>query len=160
MIYGGGQENGLRSGTENLPGIAGFGAAAALRSKNLIQETETMERIREQLWLAVSRKLPEALRISPAYGAPHILNMAFPGIRAEVLLHSLEGEGIYVGVGSACSSHKKGLSTVLTAMGIKREAAEGSLRFSFSASNTVEEAEKAAEALIRCVRQLSGFSRR
>ncbi len=133
-IYGGGQESGFRSGTENVPGIAGFGAAV-----------ENMRMLEPGVKNYLKKRLIEEideLRInSPENGASSVLNVSFLGCRGEVLLHMLEQEGIYVSTGSACSSHKKG-SHVLTAQGLSADEIEGAVRFSFSCDNTAEEMEK------------------
>ena len=133
-IYGGGQESGFRSGTENVPGIAGFGAAV-----------ENMRMLEPGVKNYLKKRLIEEideLRInSPENGASSVLNVSFLGCRGEVLLHMLEQEGIYVSTGSACSSHKKG-SHVLTAQGLSADEIEGAVRFSFSCDNTAEEMEE------------------
>jgi cysteine desulfurase len=96
----------------------------------------------------------------PENGAPHILNLGFPGVRGEVMLHALEGEGVYVSTGSACSSKKLKVSGVLTAMGVKPQEAEWAVRFSFSPHTTDEEIEYAADKIGRLYDQLKRFQRR
>lgn len=147
LFYGGGQETLLRSGTENVPGIAGFGLAARLTFERLETSCRQAETLREHF----CRKLEESqlnYRInSPADASPFILNISFENLRAEVLLHHLEQKGIYVSTGSACSSHKNTRSHVLTAMQVPPQMIDGSIRFSFSGFNTMEEINTTLEAL-------------
>ena len=145
LVQGGGQENGLRSGTENLPAIAAFGLAAEKAMKNLDKNYEQVTAVRQTLLDGLA-DLPDWRIHGAADGLPHVLNIAFMGTKSEVLLHTLEEKGVYVSSGSACAAKKDSLSPVLSAMGLERAEIEGSLRFSFSAENTVEEA--AAAALI------------
>jgi cysteine desulfurase len=99
-----------------------------------------------RLWAAIHREAPQAVVFGPApeEGAPHILNVGFPGVRGEVMLHALEGDNVYVSTGSACSSKKRKVSAVLLAMGIPAEKAECAIRFSLSPHTTEEEIEYAA----------------
>ena len=156
LIFGGGQEKGFRSGTENMPGIAAFGAAAkelAIPSKE----------IPEYLKKRILDEIPDVKVNSPDDACPLILNMSFVGCRAEVILHSLEQDEIYVSTGSACSSKDKG-SHVLSAMGLRPEEIEGAVRFSFSSENTKEQMDIVAEKLkvyVESQRKLrSAFRRR
>ena len=96
----------------------------------------------------------------PEKAAPHIVNLSFPGVRGEVMLHALEAEGVYASTGSACSSKKLKVSNVLLAMGIAPERAEWALRFSISPHTTVEEIDEAAEKLRVCYDMLKRFKRR
>ncbi len=141
FIYGGGQEKNFRSGTENVPGIAAFGAAA---EELKLPDPAPAKRLKE----LILSEIPDVRINSPEDGCPFILNVSFLGCRAEVLLHMLEQDGIYVSTGSACSSKSKG-SHVLSAMGLKPEEIEGALRFSFCRDNTVEEVEYVAERLMK-----------
>ena len=128
-LYGGGQEKGFRSGTENMPGIAAFGAAAqTLAPADPAAALYLKKRILEEI--------PDVKVNSPDDACPLILNMSFTGCRAEVLLHSLEQDEIYISTGSACSSKDRG-SHVLSAMRLSPEEIEGAVRFSFSSENTV-----------------------
>lgn len=154
LICGGGQESGLRSGTENLPGIAGFAAAieADIRSESA---TAHVTKLRDMLMEGIRTEIPD-IRINspvdePDGCLPHILNISFVGARGEVLLHMLEQAGIYVSTGSACSSKKKGGSHVLTAMGLAPDEIEGALRFSFTHKNTQEEIEYTVDKLKKAV---------
>lgn len=133
FVFGGGQESGFRSGTENVPCIAGFGAAVS----DMHYVKEDCKQYLKQLLL---ENVPDIRINTPENSAPSVLNVSFLGCRAEVLLHMLEQDGIYVSTGSACSSHTKG-SHVLSAQGLKPEEIEGAIRFSFSHDNTKEEME-------------------
>ena len=138
-LYGGGQEKAMRSGTENVPGIMGFGAAAEELS---IPDPSAALYLRQ----LIGSEIPDVKINSPEDGCPFILNVSFLGCRAEVLLHMLEGDGIFVSTGSACSSHSKG-SHVLSAMGLKPEEIESALRFSLCRDNTREEMETVVDRL-------------
>ena len=156
---GGGQENGLRSGTENTPGIAGLREAA-----RLMKGYDMGELMQKKLHLiqAFGAQV-ENMRVNgpdPAAAAPHIVNLGFPGVRGEVMLHALESCGVYASTGSACSSKKLKVSSVLTAMGISPTEAEWALRFSLSPKTTFEEIDYAAEKLGACYAQLRRFQRR
>lgn len=153
LIGGGGQENNLRSGTENMPAVCAFGLAAEKAVKNMEDNYKTVENVRTSFLNGL--KELEGWRINGAEnGLPHVLNIAFEGTKSEVLLHTLEEKGVYVSSGSACAAKKDALSPVLTAMGLERARAEGSLRFSFSALNTVREAETAASIVKESVCEL------
>lgn len=138
-IYGGGQERGMRSGTENVPAVAGLGVAAELSRKNLQKRIETMGKVKTYLTEGIRAEIPDVRFNSTAEGSSSILNVSFLGTRGEVLLHTLEQAEIYVSTGSACSSRKKGQSHVLKAMGLKDAEIEGAIRFSFCEFNTAEE---------------------
>ena len=138
-IYGGGQESGFRSGTENVPGIAGFGAAA----ERIAPAEFTVRNYLKQRLLG---EIPDVRINSPEDGCSSVLNVSFMGCRAEVLLHQLEQDGIFVSTGSACSSKDKG-SHVLSAMGLSPAEIDGAVRFSFSAENTEEEIDIVMERL-------------
>jgi len=158
---GGGQEKGLRSGTENTPGIAGLYKA--------VQEMKAMHGLREDLMQKklrflelVRQAVPEALvnGPQPEEGAPHIVNLSFPNVRGEVMLHALEAKQVYCSTGSACSSKKRHVSAVLTAMGLSADRAEGALRFSFSPYTTDEEIEYAAACIGESYALLKQYQRR
>ena len=137
--YGGGQEHRLRSGTENVPGIAGFGKAAEISFRQLGQRMEVMKRAKLYLTKGIMEEIRDIKINSSDEGSASILNVSFLGVRGEVLLHTLEQSDIYVSTGSACSSNKKGQSHVLKAMGLSDSEIEGAIRFSFCEFNTVEE---------------------
>ena len=146
---GGGQENGLRSGTENTPGIAGLSAAVTEMVKLGPDMAEGLMAKKLRLIDGVHRAVPDAIvnGPDPTSAAPHIVNLGFPGVRGEVMLHALEGEGLCVSTGSACSSKKLKVSGVLTAMGIKPGVAEWAVRFSLSPHTTDEEIDYAVEKI-------------
>lgn len=158
-IMGGGQERNMRSGTENVPGIAGFGAAAE-RASDIKAANEKLTLLRSTLLEGILSSIPDVTINSPEDGCPSILNVSFLGTRGEVLLHMLEDEGIYVSTGSACSSNKKGQSHVLKAAGLSQDQIEGAVRFSFSEFNTVEEIDtvlEKLEAIVSRFRKLGKF---
>ena len=159
---GGGQEGGIRSGTENTPGIAGLGAAVqAMLSLGADMGEKLMEK---KLYLieAFKKAVPELLinGPEPEKAAPHIVNLSFPGVRGEVMLHALEGMGVYASTGSACSSKKLKVSGVLTNMGIAPSRAEWALRFSLCPHTTMEEIDYAAQCLGTLYAQLKKYARR
>lgn len=143
---GGGQEGGLRSGTENTPGIAGLNAAALdLLALGPDMAAELMAK-KLRLIDGIRAAAPEAFvnGPDPAHAAPHIVSIGFPNVRGEVMLHALELEGVMVSTGSACSSKKLKVSSVLTAMGIPPRRADWAVRFSLSPHTTLEEIDYAA----------------
>ena len=159
---GGGQESGLRSGTENTPGIAGMDAAVAELVHMGSDMPEKLMAKKLRLVQAVREVVPDVIvnGPDPAAGAPHIVNLGFPGVRGEVMLHALEGDGVYVSTGSACSSKKLKVSGVLTAMGIKPQVAEWAVRFSLSPHTTEEEIDYAARRIGAQYDLLKRFQRR
>ena len=159
---GGGQENGLRSGTENTPGIAGLRAAAEELMRRQDRLFDELMQKKLHLIEAFRAAVPELMvnGPEPEKAAPHIVNLSFPGVRGEVMLHALEAEGVYASTGSACSSKKLKVSNVLLAMGIAPERAEWALRFSLCPHTTVEEIDEAAEKLRVCYDMLKRFKRR
>ena len=147
LILGGGQERGYRSGTENVPGIAGLGKAAELMQQEMESGHDTMKACRTRLLDAISDQVDDIIINSPLddTGADSVLNISFLGVRGEVLLHVLEEDGIYVSTGSACSSNHKGQSHVLQAMGRTPKEIEGAVRFSFSRYNRPEDMDIVAD---------------
>ncbi|MBQ9086372.1 MAG: cysteine desulfurase [Clostridia bacterium] len=138
FLRGGGQEQGLRSGTENVPGIAAFGASVAdLRTR----KDERSVHVQELYRYAVEKLSPLPLRINQPKGSylPYILNITLPSIKSETMLHALSADGIFVSSGSACSSHSAHPSDSLLAFGLTTEEADCSLRISLSDMNTKEE---------------------
>lgn len=156
IVFGGNQEFGIRSGTENVPGILGLGVAAELVKKEFDFGTNKMRELKKQLLGGVKNNLEgtKINGIADEFTAPHILNISFEGIRGEVLLHTLEQEGIYVSTGSACSSRKKSFSHVLKEMRLTDVEMEGAIRFSFSYQNTKEEIDYTIEKLCNMVKDL------
>lgn len=139
LMYGGGQETLMRSGTENVPGISGFGLAADMTLKNLEENSSKVSALKHLLKAGLSESGIDCDIITPENSSPYILNVSFAGLKAEVLLHHLEERKIYVSTGSACSSRKNVRSHVLTSMGLAPELIDGAIRFSFSAFNTKDE---------------------
>lgn len=142
FVYGGGQERGQRSGTENVPAIAGFGIAARIARETWEQRITAMKRAKQYLMQGINEEIPDVKinGFEDERCIPSILNASFLGCRGEVLLHSLEQKDIYVSTGSACSSNsKKKGSHVLKAAGLTEQEVEGAVRFSFSEDNTVEQ---------------------
>lgn len=141
FMLGGGQENHFRSGTENVPGIGGFSKALEIAYENFDERILRIKGVRDYLLKGIEDNISDIKINGQGENiCPAILNISFLGTRGEVILHSLESEGIYVSTGSACSSNKaKKGSHVLKAMGLSDKETEGALRFSFSQFNTVDE---------------------
>lgn len=158
IAFGGGQENGLRSGTENVPGIAGLGQAVRAFAR-LDDPASDMMELKTRLRDGILQAVPDAKVNGPTGGAPHILNVTFP-VKGEVLLHALEGAGILCSTGSACASHKKSASHVLTAMGVPDKEIDGALRFSLCPMNTPEEIDETVAQIRKSVEMLRAFKRR
>ncbi|MFR7573140.1 MAG: cysteine desulfurase family protein [Blautia faecis] len=160
QILGGGQQAGMRSGTDNVPGIAGLGVAANMVYTDFDKKIEHMYQLKERLAEGFL-KLPD-VRLNGMEireGAPQILSASFLGVRSEVLLHTLEEKGIYVSAGSACSSHKRKAAGTLSAMGMEAAQRESTLRFSFSEENTFEEVDYALEVIGQVLPMLRRYSR-
>ncbi len=158
IAFGGGQENGLRSGTENVPGIAGLGQAVRAFAR-LDDPASDMMELKMRLRDGILQAVPDAKVNGPTGGAPHILNVTFH-VKGEVLLHALEGAGILCSTGSACASHKKSASHVLTAMGVPDKEIDGALRFSLCPMNTPEEIDETVAQIRKSVEMLRAFKRR
>jgi cysteine desulfurase len=149
LIFGGGQEGGIRSGTENLPGISGFGIAAAEAMVDRQKKADQVHNVKKHFIERLS-EISDAVINSPLDSShiDNILNVSFGGIRGEVLLHALEDYKIYVSTGSACSAKQPGhRNYVLPALGLRECDVEGAIRFSFSYVNTMEEVDYTIEAL-------------
>ncbi len=145
-LLGGGQEAGFRSGTENIPGIAAFGAAAKEGYAALNDGAEHLLQLRTYAEARLST-LPVKLHLPSGARAPHILNFALPDIKSETMIHALSKSGICLSGGSACASHSKNLSRALLAFGVPEREVECSLRISFCRSNTTEEIDALVAAL-------------
>ena len=180
LIYGGGQQRGLRSGTENTAGIAGMAMAAEMLAGGMKEERERLfelksffvngllklEKVRingipglygaEDLSSAGTEACEAAIRQT----SPAVVSASFAGVRAEVLLHALEEEGIYVSAGSACATHKPEPSRTLQAIGLGKELLEGTIRFSFSIFTTKEELEHTLEVLKKILPELRKYKGR
>ena len=148
IVFGGGQQKGMRSGTENVPGCAGLGAAVREIFRDADARTERLYALRERL----IRGLLELDGVTvngrtDRESAPQIVSASFAGVRSEVLLHALEDREVYVSSGSACSSNHPGVSGTLKGIGLKKELLDATLRFSFGAFNTEEEIDYALSVL-------------
>ena len=164
QILGGGQQGNMRSGTDNVSGIAGLGAAVEEVYRDLDQKVGNMYRIKEALVKGLER-LGQTEQVvihgKPGReGAPHIVNASFPGIRSEVMLHALEDKGIYVSAGSACSTHKRTKNSTLEAMGVEQGLRDSAIRFSFCEETGEEEIQYCLEALEDLVPILKRYARR
>ncbi|MDD6189128.1 MAG: cysteine desulfurase family protein [Clostridiales bacterium] len=144
LLVGGGQESGYRSGTEGIPGIAGFAAAVEAGIRNMSGNIAHMQELKERLKELLSENLPESVIIG-AGAAPHILSLSMPGYKSEVMMNYLDARGICVSKGSACKRGKR--SHVLEAMGLSNDVMDGSLRVSLCPENTLEEIQIFVEAL-------------
>ena len=158
---GGGQERALRAGTTNTPGILGLDAALSAYRENWSRWHGAILSCKLRLAKALL-SIPDATINGPApeNGAPHILNVSFPGVRGEVLLNALSERGVLVSTGSACSAHKKGKNRILSAMGITGGRQEGAIRFSLCPFNTPEEMDLAAGIVAEQVAFLRRYQRR
>lgn len=160
IIYGGGQQKGMRSGTENVPGAAGLGQAAMEAYENFAEKQNYLyelkqafiEGIEEFEWAHVNGKTGRD-------SAPHIVSVSFDNVRSEVLLHTLEDRNIFVSAGSACSSNKPAVSATLQAIKVKKEYLDSTVRFSFSTENTMDEVDYCLEVLGEIVPILRRYTR-
>jgi cysteine desulfurase len=172
ILFGGGHQRGLRSGTENVPAIAGLGQAVAELYENFDQKIERMYLLKQKFLREVStledvtiNGVPEGC--IPDYPmellrttAPHIMSVSFRGVRSEVFLHALEDKGIYVSSGSACSSHHPTPSVTLTAIGMEKELMDSTLRFSMSSMTTDEEIDYTLEQIKELLPVLRRYTRK
>ena len=157
ILFGGGQEKGLRSGTENTAAIAGIGKATEVMYGCLEKNIEQMSKVKQ----ALIKGATAIEGVTDNSGeAPHIVSLSFRGVRSEVLLHALEDKGIYVSAGSACSSNHPAISGVLKAIDLDKDLLESTLRFSFCEYNTVEEAEYTVQVLNELLPMLRRFTRK
>lgn len=161
ILFGGGQQSGLRSGTENVPAIAGLAKSVELVYRDLDGEVSKLYQLKEAFVEGV-RKIPDiVVNGHPGRdGAPHVVSVSFKGVRSEVLLHALEDKGIYVSAGSACSAHKPQPSATLQAMGIDKELLGSTIRFSFSVFTTMEEINYTLQTLYDIIPVLRRYTRK
>ena len=160
-MFGGGQQNGMRSGTENVPGDAGMAVAAKCCYENLDEKIDRLYALKDHFVEGV-KKLPDT-RVNGRTGrdsAPQIVSVSFAGVRSEVLLHALEDKGIYVSAGSACSSNKPAVSHTLSSMHLPKELLGSTLRFSFCFDTTEEEIDYCLQELSELLPVLRRFVRR
>lgn len=148
LIYGGGQQRGLRAGTENVPGVAGFGVAAKFMYTDHEKKMNAMTELKD--YMIERLQEIDGVTVNSQKGnlsSPQIVSASFLGIRSEVLLHALEDKGIYVSSGSACSSNHPGVSGTLVGIGVKKELLDSTLRFSFGVFSTKDEVDTCIDTL-------------
>lgn len=160
IIFGGGHQRGMRSGTENVPGIAGLGQAAMEAYENLEQKQQYLYSLREAFIRGLEDVEWAHVNGANKGAAPHILSVSFDKVKSEVLLHALEEKGIYVSAGSACSSNKPAVSETLKSIGLKQEYLDTTIRISFSIYNAPEEVEYCIQTLKELLPRLMRFTRR
>ncbi len=160
ILFGGGQQNGLRSGTENVPAIAGMARACEEIYETIGENQDRLYDLKERFCEGISRM--EDIRINGPKGrdgAPHIISVSFSGVRSEVLLHALEDKGICVSAGSACATNRPHVSDTLTAMNLPKDLLDSTIRFSLSEFTTWEELDYTLETLYDVVPVLRKYMR-
>lgn len=161
IIFGGGQQKGMRSGTENVPGIAGMAKAIEEVFSEFDEKIEYLYKIKERFVKGVSAL--EGIRLNGPVGrdgAPHVVSVSIQGVRSEVMLHALEDKGIYVSAGSACSSNKPSVSATLKAIGVEKQYLDATLRFSFSLYTTETEIDYTVKCLSELLPALRRYTRK
>ena len=161
IIFGGGQQKGMRSGTENVPGIAGMAKAIEEIFTDFDEKMEYLYSIKERFVKGVSAL--EGIRLNGPVGrdgAPHVVSVSIQGVRSEVMLHALEDKGIYVSAGSACSSNKPSVSATLKAIGVEKQYLDATLRFSFSLYTTEAEIDYTVKCLSELLPVLRRYTRK
>ena len=161
ILYGGGQQKGMRSGTENVPGIAGLGVAVTEACHDLEAKADALYELKEGFIKDLEGLDGVTINgFTDRRSAPHIVSASFEGVRSEVLLHALEDKGIYVSAGSACASNKKKeASKTLVAIGLKKELLDSTIRFSFSFETTKEELDYTVDVLKQVLPTLRKYTR-
>ncbi len=160
IVFGGEQQKNVRSGTENVPGIAGLGLAAKMIYHDLDMKTALMRELKEYFIEGIAKIENTTVHgMTDENSAPHIISVGFAGIRSEVLLHTLEEKGIYVSSGSACASNHPAISGVLKGIGAGKEYLDATIRFSMSEFTTREEIDYTLETLYNCVPMLRRYTR-
>lgn len=158
LILGGGQEMGLRSGTENVAGTIGFAKALQLADKTRASETKRLGDLRQRLRNYLLDKLPDAqINETPKHNSPAILNLSVPGVDGERVVFALDQRGVLVATGSACAANKGRRSHVLTAMGLSDRLADGSLRLSLGRFTTVAEIDQAGPLIVQTINEQRRF---
>ena len=161
IVFGGGQEGDIRSGTENVPGIVGMSEAVRTYPA---EGCERMMALKQRLWAGIQAAVPNAKLNGPDMDDPacacHILNVTLAPVRSQTMLFALEGDGIYVSAGSACGAHKQKVSSVLTAMGLSTADADCALRFSLCPDVTEEDVDYTVAAIKKHYDMLKAFVRR
>lgn len=156
IIYGGGQQNAMRSGTENVPAIAGMGLATELMYNDNEKKMDYIRALKKNF---IERVTAFENVYDNSGDAPHVISISFVGVRSEVMLHALEDKGIYVSAGSACSSNKPHVSNVLKAINLPKERLESTLRFSFCEDNTMEQVDYAVSIIGELLPMLRKYTR-
>lgn len=160
LIYGGGQQKGMRSGTENVPGVAGLGVAARIMYADHGEKIKALYGLKDHMISGLSELDQVTVNSFPGeLSAPQIVSASFSGVRSEVLLHALEDKGIYVSSGSACSSNHPAVSGTLKGIGVKQELLDSTLRFSFGIYNTIEEVDYCIDTLKELLPVLRRYQR-
>ncbi|MDF1617047.1 cysteine desulfurase family protein [Petrocella sp. FN5] len=161
LFYGGSQESGIRSGTENVPGIIGLGVATEEAYAQLLDNRTYIEAIKEHMITRLRKDVPDiSFNGDIEKGAYHILNIGVSGVKSEVLLHALEELQIYISTGSACSSKKKNHSMTLSALNLTADEKDHAIRLSFSKYNTQEEVDQFIKQLNKLLPTLRRFKRK
>ena len=161
LIYGGGQQKGMRSGTENVPGVAALGEAAAEIYEDFDAKIDHLYALKARFIEGL--KGIDGVSVNGKTGrdsAPQIVSVSIEGVRSEVMLHTLEDRGIYVSAGSACSSNKPAVSATLTAIGLKKNLLDSTIRFSFCVNTTEEEIDYALSVMREVIPMLQRYTRR
>ena len=160
IIHGGGQQKGMRSGTENVPAIAGLAVAAEEMYQNLEENRNHLFALRDYFIEEVEKLDGVSVNGKKDHdSAPHIVSVSIEGVRAEVILHTLEDRGIYVSAGSACASNKPAISSTLQSIGLKKELLDSTVRFSFSVHTTKEELDYALKVMREVIPVLQRYTR-
>ncbi len=161
IVFGGGQQGGLRSGTEAVPAIAGMVKAVEMVYADLENEVERLYQLKEVFVEGVQKIEGVTVNGHPGReGAPHVVSVSVSGVRSEVLLHALEDKGIYISAGSACSAHKPQPSATLQAIGLDKDLLSSTIRFSFSVFTTREEIDYTLQAMCDIIPMLRRYTRK
>ena len=160
ILFGGGQQKGMRSGTENVPGVAGIGKATQLMYRDLATDVDRLYELKRYFTDGILQ-ISNVRVNGPMYeeGAPHIVSVSFAGVRSEVLLHALEDRGVFVSAGSACASNKHSVSATLKSMGVVQDMLDSTIRFSFSVFTTKEELDYTLKCLNEILPMLRKYTR-
>ena len=160
IMWGGGQQKGMRSGTENVPAIAGMALAIETMYQNLDEEVEKLYQLKQHFIDGVMKI--DDVKVNGLIGrdsAPHVVSVSVRGVRSEVLLHALEDKGIYVSAGSACASNKPSISATLQAIGVEKDLLDSTIRFSFSVFTTMEEIDYTLQHMYAIIPMLRKYTR-
>jgi cysteine desulfurase len=159
LIFGGGQERGIRSGTENTSGIIGFGKACELMFNSFDDEVKRLCHLKDIYMKRLKEEIEDIKFNNPKDGAPHIINVSFKNVPGEVLVHYLEGKDIYVSTGSACSSKARD-NRILEAIKLDKEYREGAIRISLGYFNTFDEVKYVIDNIKQSVNDIRSITKR